>query len=165
MKTLLILRHAKAQPDAPRGDWARELTKRGRRDAATVGDWVRGSAGRPDAVVASDAQRARQTAEIVAEAVGFDAALTLEPEIYGAGVATLLRVVRGLPDEAACVLLVGHNPGLEELTAVLADADVAEVRLPTAALAHLELSVGRWREVGAGRGRLRGISTPREPAG
>lgn len=164
MKTLLILRHAKAQPDAPNGDRARELTARGRRNAAAIGAHLHALIGCPDAIVTSDAVRARQTAELVAEATGFAGSLTLEPDVYGADLATLLQIIRGLPDEAGCVLLVGHNPGLEELTAALADAGVAAVRLPTAGLAHLEFAVGRWDEMRPGSGRWRGLTTPRDLA-
>ena len=162
MKTLLILRHAKAQPDDPNGDWAREQTGRGRRNAAAIGAELLALVGRPDAIVTSDAARARQTAELVAEATGFDTPLTLEPDVYGADLATLIRIVRGLPDEAGCVVLVGHNPGLEELTAALTNSDAAAVHLPTAGLAHLEFAVARWDEVRPGRGRLLGLTTPRD---
>jgi phosphohistidine phosphatase len=161
MKTLLILRHAKAQPDAPLGDHPRELTARGRRDAATIGAHLHALVGTPDAIVTSDARRARQTAELVAEATSYAAPPTLESEVYGADLSTLLRIVRRLPDEAGSVLLVGHNPGFEELTAALAGADATEVRLPTAGLAHLEFAATTWNEVDRGTGRLVGLTTPR----
>ena len=161
MKTLLILRHAKAQPDAPAGDRARELTARGHRDAAAIGAHVSTLAGCPAAIVTSDARRARQTAEHAATAAGFAQPLTLEPDLYGADLATLLRIVRRLPDVAGCVLLVGHNPGLEELTAALTETGAAAVQLPTAGLAHLEFGVARWVEVRPGTGRWRGLATPR----
>ena len=160
MSTLLILRHAKAQPDAPAGDHARALTARGRRDAAAIGAHLHDLIGRPDAIVASDAVRARQTAELVAEATGFTAPLTLEPQLYGAGLDTLFQVMHALPDEAGSVLLVGHNPGLEELVAALADTE-EEVTLPTAGLAQIEFAVVRWSEVQPGTGRLQGLTTPK----
>jgi phosphohistidine phosphatase len=162
MKRLLILRHAKAQPDAPAGDWPRELTARGRRNAAAIGVHVHDRVGAPDAIVTSDAQRARQTAELAADAGGFTAPLTLEPRVYGADLTTLLQLVRRFPETAECVLLVGHNPGLEELTAALAGPSAAAVRLPTAGLAHLEFEAARWSEVGTGTGRLRELTMPRD---
>jgi phosphohistidine phosphatase len=157
-KTLLILRHAKAQPDAPAGDRARELTDRGLRNAAAIGAHLRARLGCPDAIVTSDAQRARHTAELVAAACGFTAPLDLDPQIYGADIPTLLQVVRRLPESTGCVLLVGHNPGLEEVTAALAGPSAA-VRLPTAGLVHLEFDVARWSEVRPGLGRFRGLTT------
>jgi phosphohistidine phosphatase len=161
MKTLLILRHAKAQPDAPDGDWARVLTARGQSDSETIGAHIRDLVGTPDAIVTSDATRARQTAEIAATATGFDGSLTLEPEAYGADVNTLLALIRGLPDEAESVVLVGHNPGLEELATALSSSDVRPMRLPTAGLAHLEFDVPRWEDVRKGTGRWRGLATRR----
>src|SRR5689334_25187603 len=111
MKTMLILRHAKAEQNATRGDRARTLTKRGRRAAAAMGAHVADTLGRPDAIVSSDAARARETADAVAAAVGFGDAITIQPRIYDADVATLVAVVRALPDAADAVVLVGHNPG------------------------------------------------------
>jgi phosphohistidine phosphatase len=161
MKTLLILRHAKAQQDAPKGDRARNLTQRGRRDAATMGAYVADALGRPDAIVASDAARARETAEAVAAATGFESSLTIAPAIYAADLDTLVAVVRDLPDAADSVVLVGHNPGFEELTAALAGVDEDEIRLPTAGLARLAFDVDAWSAVRPGGGRLEGIATPR----
>jgi phosphohistidine phosphatase len=159
MKSLLILRHAKAQPDAPHGDHPRELTKRGRRNATAMGAHIRALAGTPDAIVTSDARRAFQTAELAAAAMEFDHPLTIEPRIYDADLDDLLAVVRNLPDEAATVVLVGHNPGFEELAEELATRDADEVVLPTAGLAHLEFDVGQWHDVQPGTGRLRGVHT------
>jgi phosphohistidine phosphatase len=160
MKRLLILRHAKAQPDAPAGDHPRHLTTRGRRDAAAIGAHINQTIGRPDEIVSSDAVRARQTAELVAEATGYSAPLTLEPGIYGAGVDSLLQAVRTRPDTAETVVLVGHNPGLEELVAALAPTD-DPVELPTAGLAQIEFDLPRWREIRPGSGLRRGLTTPK----
>ena len=161
MKTLLILRHAKTQPDAPAGDHVRELTERGLRNAAAMAAHILTLAGTPDAIVTSDATRARQTAEIVAPAVGFSAPLTVEPRIYGADVDTLLAVVRGISDDASSAIIVGHNPGFEELAEALAGNHDAGVRLPTSGLAVLEFDLERWDDVREGAGQLRGIATPR----
>ena len=161
MKTLLVLRHGKTQPDAPEGDRARVLTGRGHRNSRVMGDYIRELTGTPDTIITSDAARAVQTAEIVALAVGFAGELTIEPRIYAASLPTLLAVVAGIPSGVTTALLVGHNPGFEELTAALAGIDLDEVRLPTAGLAHLELDVEAWDHVSEGAGQLRGIMTPR----
>src|SRR5213596_3467720 len=84
MKTLLVLRHAKAQPDSPLGDWSRDLAERGRRDAPVMGELIRERIGRPDAIVSSDAHRAKQTAELAAEAIGFDAQIVFDHAVYDA---------------------------------------------------------------------------------
>jgi phosphohistidine phosphatase len=161
MKILLILRHAKTQSDAPAGDHARELTERGHRNAAAMGSYIHNLIATPDAIITSDATRARQTAEIVAPAVDFAAPLTVEPRIYAADLETLLSVVRRIPDEVQTAIIVGHNPGFEELAAALASKPDQGVRLPTAGLALLELDVERWDSVRAGTGRLREVATPR----
>lgn len=162
MKTLLILRHGKAQPDAPNGDRARDLLVRGRRDSEAIGAYVGETIGAPDAIFTSDAQRALHTARLVARAVGFDEEqLMIVPQIYGADLRTLLALVRSILDEVDTALLTGHNPGFEELTAALAGIDEDDVRLPTAALAHIEFDVDRWDDAQQGTGRLIAITTPK----
>jgi phosphohistidine phosphatase len=164
MKTLLVLRHAKTQPDAPRGDHARQLTKRGERDALTIAEHIRATTGAPDAIITSDARRALQTAELVAPVIGFAQPLTVEPRIYEADLDRLLEVVRELPDHADRVILVGHNPGFEELTAALVGADEDEIRLPTSGLAHVDIDVPRWAGVHEGIGTLRELTSGRGSA-
>lgn len=159
MATLLLLRHAKAQPDAPAGDHRRVLTKRGVRDARAIGAVLAALPVRPDVILTSDAARARQTAQVAAEALGVD--LREEPRIYGASVQALLRLVRRLPEQARCVVLVGHNPGLEELAALLAGPAADVGHLPTAGLARLEFDVARWRDVAPGGGRVQAVHVGR----
>lgn len=166
MKTLFILRHGKAEPDSPKGDKARVLAPRGRRDSRAMGERLHQLAPAIDLFVSSDAERARQTAEIAAEAAGYDRAVAIEPEIYAAPLDTLLDVVRSLPDEAATVVIVGHNPGFEDLSTALAPHGTEPVRLPTAGVAHLEFpDATRWRDVREGSGRLVDVYTPKEPEG
>jgi phosphohistidine phosphatase len=161
MKTLLIMRHAKTQSEAPAGDLARELTERGHRNARAMGAHIHNLIGTPDTIITSDATRARQTAKIVAPAVAFAAPLTVEPRIYAADLDTLLVVVRRIPDEVQTAIIIGHNPGFEELAAALAGNPEQEVRLPTSGLALLEFDAKRWDAVRAGAGRLREVATPR----
>ena len=161
MKTLLVLRHAKTQSDAPAGDHARELTERGHRDAAAMGTYIYNRTGTPDAIITSDATRARQTAEIVATAVDFAAPLTVEPRIYAAGLDTLLSALRRIPDEVSSAIIIGHNPGFEELAEALAGQHDPGIHLPTSGLALFEFDVEGWDAVRAGTGRLREVATPR----
>jgi phosphohistidine phosphatase len=162
MKTLLILRHAKTQQDAPQGDWERRLTGRGERDSATMGRVIADLPAPPDAVVSSDAARARQTAEIVVETAGLSVQVTLEPRIYAAEWRTLLEVVRDLPARAGCVLIVGHNPGFEELADALAAGGAVIDHLPTAGLVHLDFDAATWREIEPGTGTVQGIYRAKE---
>ena len=161
MKTLVLLRHAKAQRDAPAGDHARALSERGLRNATEIGTYLRTVVGTPETIITSDATRARQTAELVATAVGVSMSLTLEPRLYGADVATLIDVVRAIPDGATTALLVGHNPGFEDLAEALASLPAGAVRLPTAGLAILDFEVPRWTTIQQGSGRVRTVATPR----
>lgn len=158
MKTLLIFRHAKTQPDAPNGDHARQLTKRGLQDAAAMAAYVRSRVGTPNAIITSDARRALQTAQIVADGVVFTASPTIEPRIYGAGLETLIEVIRDLPAESDCVVLVGHNPGLEVLAAALTGQPEL-VRLPTSAVAHVQFETPNWTAITPGSGQLKEVAT------
>jgi phosphohistidine phosphatase len=160
IKRLLILRHAKAQKDAPVGDRLRALTDRGLRDATTIGAHLHTLVEAPDAFVTSDARRALQTAELAAAACGFEHPLTIEPAMYGADAAALADIVRRLPDAAACVVIVGHNPGLHDLVVALC-GDVEIDHLPTAGLAYLEHDATRWRDLAEGTCRFRGLTSPR----
>jgi len=163
-RTLLFLRHGKAQQDAPHGDKARKLIERGRSDSAAMGRLLRTLAKRLDAIISSDAKRALETARIAAASAGFGGEIELEPEIYTAGLSELLDVIHSLPDQARCVLLVGHNPAFEELATHLARErpDDSPVRLPTAGLAQFEIKADRWADVEPESSLLRGVFTPKE---
>src|SRR5947209_706694 len=155
MKTLLVLRHGKAQEDAPRGDKARTLVERGEKEAALMGRLIGRLGLRIDGIVSSDATRARQTAEIAAKAARFEGRIELEPDIYYAGLDSLLKVVSKLPNEWDCVVLVGHNPGFEELSEALAEEGAEPPKLPTAGLARLAFdSAKRWKDMREHSGKL-----------
>ncbi len=163
MKTLLILRHGKAQSDAPHGDKARVLVERGEREAALMGQVIADMEIELDAVVSSDAARAQQTAEIASRAAGFDGPIRFESQIYAAGLDDLLEVVRTLHGEWNCVLLVGHNPGFEDICAALAKEGADPPVLPTAGLARLSFDKARrWKDVREGSGHLVGLYRPKD---
>ena len=113
----------------------------------------------PDMILSSTAARALGTATLVAQASGHHGELRTLPELYLAEVPVYLQVIRALDDRHARVMLVGHNPGLEELLATLTGADA---RMPTAALAHVRFDLERWADVDAGRGALLRIWRPKE---
>lgn len=162
MKTLLILRHAKTQPDAPAGDHARALTERGHRDAATIAAHIRALIGTPDAIATSNATRAQQTASIVADAVGFPSSPAEDSRIYNASLGSLVDVVRDLPDTASSAVIIGHNPGFETLASALSHTPDMPVRLPTAGLAVLDFDAPSWSNVEPGTGQLREVTSPKE---
>lgn len=161
MKTLLLLRHAKsdwAEPDL--SDHDRPLNGRGKRDAPRMGQLLRAEGLTPDWIAASSAKRARKTARLVAEACGYEGEIQVEEVLYLAGPEAYLEVLSAAPESAECALLVGHNPGLEELLEALTGEAEG---LPTAALVRVTLPVARWAEVDENtEGELVRVWRPRE---
>ena len=146
MKTLLILRHAKSSwHDTSLADHERALNARGRRDAPRMGELLREQRLIPDAIISSDAMRARLTAEAAAEAAGYPGTIVLDPQLYHATPTDIVEVLRTVrATEAATVMIVGHNPGLEELVAQLT-GDQRD--FPTAALARILLPIDEWGDL------------------
>jgi len=161
MKELLVLRHAKSSWDFPDlDDHDRPLNPRGERDAPRMGRLIRREEMVPQAIVASDAVRAMETAERVARECGFEGDRVTTRQLYLADPAEYLRLLSELPDTIESVLVVGHNPGLEDLVRQLSGA--REV-MPTAALARIALELESWDDLGAAtKGRLVGLWRPRE---
>ena len=144
MKSLLIIRHAKSSRDEPSlADINRPLNKRGKRDAPHVGFLLREEGLVPDLILCSPALRARKTAEAVAENCGYEGEIEIQDSFYPGYPADFLEVLGRLPDQYQSVMVVGHNPGLEELLTTLTDESVA---LPTAALAQVSLPIHTWRD-------------------
>lgn len=163
MKSLTLLRHAKSDwansecTGAVQRDFDRPLNDRGRRAARTVGGYMRGEGLTFDAVIASPARRVRDTLHEVER--GYERALmpVFDEDVYMASSSTLMDFVRAFDAGAASVLLVGHNPGLEELAlelAAQADSPLrheVEIKYPTATLAEIALDTDRWEDTKTGR--------------
>ena len=159
MKTLLLLRHAKSDWDDVRlRDIERPLAKRGRRDAPRMGKALRKQGQLPDLILCSPATRAKETMELFKEAAMLEAPVEFEQNIYEASAAELLKIVRHLPDERHCVLMVGHNPGFENLLSRLIGV---ERLMPTAALACVTFLISRWEDVEDGEGKLQWFLIPK----
>lgn len=145
VKTLLLMRHAKSswgEPDLP--DHDRPLNERGKRDVPRVAQWLADNQLVPQMILSSTAKRARKTAEKLVEATGWDAPIETRRELYLANPNTLVRALSELGSGADCVLLVGHNPGLEEFLARMTGQDQ---ELPTSAVAQIEFAVDDWSEL------------------
>jgi phosphohistidine phosphatase len=166
MKILTLLRHAKSGWDDPvTCDFDRPLNPRGRRAARTVGREMRRLGLVFDRVAASPARRVIETVEEVEGAFGrLDPAY--DKRIYLAAPETLLELVRETADEVTRLLLVGHNPGLEELALTLASTGAERTELaakyPTATLAEISLPVASWTAVAEGSGTLTRFIRPRD---
>ena len=160
-RRLILLRHAKSDwPDVPDRD--RPLAKRGRRDAPVIGRWLHDHGYLPDTVICSAARRTRQTWDLVAPELGGSPSVTFEPRAYAASAMTLLYLVRELPAASRTALLIGHNPGIEELATSLTeppDGDAPGLRFPTAAVAILEFA-GAWADLAPATARLLAFTTP-----
>jgi phosphohistidine phosphatase len=168
MKRLTLMRHAKSGWDDPASrDFDRPLNPRGRRAARAVGAEMKAQGLAFDLVLASPARRVIETLEEVAGAFG-----ALDPEydrrLYLAPASTLMEIVRGAPDAVERLLLVGHNPGLEEVALRLSRPGTdglrreVEIKYPTGTLAEIELPAKHWAQVGEGTGRIARFVRPRD---
>lgn len=144
-RELLLLRHAKSDWDSgAETDFDRPLAKRGKRDAPRIGVWLYREGLVPGFVVSSPAERARQTVLKVCKGLDLKKRqIHWDKAIYEGGLRELLAVLSRCPRQSEIVLLVGHNPGLEELLLYITggDCDASEdgKLLPTAAIARLEM--------------------------
>ena len=166
MKRLYLLRHAKSSwTDTALADHDRPLADRGRHAADAMRDHLREQGIEPDLVLCSTAVRAGETLARIEPALG-PSEIRIEPALYGASVDALIVRLRRLPTECESVLVVGHNPGLQELALELArprpERQALELKFPTAALATLELRIDNWGELGPGAAELAGLVRPRD---
>ena len=160
MKTLLLLRHAKSSKDDPAlRDFDRPLNDRGKDDSKLIGRFMRERSISPDLVISSPALRARRTAERVLQGAGLTPGLAFDERIYEADVHRLVAVVSQIEPAINVVMLVGHNPGCEDLVDVLTGR---AIRFPTASLAQIDLAVEEWNKVRAGAGKLKWSVTPKD---
>lgn len=166
------MRHAKSSWDDPAlDDFDRPLGPRGRKAARRMGGYIEREGLAPDLVVCSAARRARETWRLAREEIGGEIRSDVTRSLYLASPDRLLRAIRRAPDSAGRLLVIAHNPGIQEL-AVWLDADAndgresgpsAEMRakFPTAALAVLSVDARSWSEAAGGRARLVKFVRPR----
>lgn len=164
-KQLILLRHGKSSwKDPTLADIDRPLAKRGRRDAPRAGEALAAAGLVPDLVLCSPARRARETAEALVLAWHGDThPIVIQDELYHAGPEAILEAIAGQPDAVCRLLVVGHNPELEELVRRLTNQWLP---LPTAAWAAIALDIGTWQQItkAATPGRVIQVWRPREAA-
>jgi phosphohistidine phosphatase len=163
-RELLILRHGKSDWGTGDDDFHRPLTERGKRGAQRMAIWMLEGKVLPDCVVASPAVRALVTAQKACKAMGLRPQdIEKDPRVYAAGLEELLAVLADCPRKAKRVMLVGHNPGLEDLLTYLADQPIPLPEdgklLPTATLARLRMP-DDWKKLEQGCARLKSITRP-----
>lgn len=155
-RTLILLRHAKSDWSGDEVDIDRPLAARGRKQAPDAGRWLAASIGNIDLAVVSPAVRASGTWDLVSAELDVSPPTRLKDRLYAASEAELLGVVRELPEDAHTVVLVGHNPGLEDLVSLLTSERVA---MPTSALAVIALT-GSWSAAGHSAAVLKASGRP-----
>jgi phosphohistidine phosphatase len=166
-RRIIVLRHAKA--DWPSvADHERPLADRGRRDAPAAGRWLAGTGIVPDLVLCSTAARTRETWKLFAHELPTRPRTVYEERLYEAAPGQLIEVLQEVPEDVATVLLVGHNPGVQGLTEVLAGEhegdtlpELRSTGFPTAAVAVLAVE-GPWKALEPGVARLTTFVTPKD---
>jgi phosphohistidine phosphatase len=169
-KKLIILRHAKSGWDDPVArDFDRPLNARGDKAAQMMGVWMARNKVAPDHVIASPAVRVVETIDKLAAGFGTRIEVQWERRIYLASSATLMDVLREVDDQYQTVLIVGHNPGLEDLVLDMVPEGVdperralVEAKFPTAALAELTLSIDSWSAIDRNIARFDRFTRPRD---
>jgi len=161
MPTLMLLRHAKSDwSDPDLADFDRPLNKRGRRAAPLIGRYLRKQDLVPDLVLCSSARRAKQTWELVSAELKAEVPDKFLRSLYLAPPSKFLATLQRQPETVERLMMVGHNPGMENLAAHLAGSGNAKLRacmqekFPTATLAVIGFTAETWAGVAAGGGEL-----------
>lgn len=171
LKTLHLLRHAKAVEDQVDGtDHARPLAKRGIKAMEALAEHLGALKFKVDRVFCSSAQRTRETCDLIAPALG-KATIAYSDRLYLVDKTDLMDFIQTLPDTAASVMIIGHNPTFHTTALALTkgttpghgeDMTVLKGKFPTGALCTLEFDVDHWRQVKAGTGMMTGFVRPKD---
>ena len=143
MKTLIIMRHAKSSMDEKVEDRLRSLSKRGKKNAERMSELLKDEKVTPDLILASNAIRARQTAELVIEAIKFQGDRSYLNRLYMAEVEIYAQEIMHTHDEVNTLMVIGHNPALESLLQMTTNKVES---LPTSAIAQLKLPIDSWKD-------------------
>jgi phosphohistidine phosphatase len=169
MKTLILMRHAKSAWDDPhQKDIDRPLNGRGRKAAPHMGAWLAGEGYKPDLVLCSTAQRARETLDLVRPSLPGSTKVEHLRALYMAGPREMLSEIGKAPATAETVMLVGHNPGMGSLASLLAGSGDTKAlgnlhsKFPTAAIAVLRFNVAGWADLAPESGILLAFQRPRD---
>jgi len=167
MKTLLLLRHAKSDWNHPDlTDHQRPINSRGQKAAAKIGKWMKENHVQPEWIICSSATRARETLAVISEHLHTPESLMhFSDDVYLADVETLLQVLAGCPEDIDHVLLIGHNPGMEELLTYLCGEELPlsdnGKLIPTATLAQITMP-DDWQKLQHCSAKLSQIIRPKE---
>ena len=161
MKTLFLLRHAKSSWDYPKlRDFERPLAPRGDREVPIMGKRFLGRESSVDCIISSPAARARSTAKLMAETIGFPIDEVISnPDLYFCGTSMYLKAATLVDDNFDSVMLVGHNPTITDFANEMANAGIANI--PTCGLVELALPIDRWSEIKRGNSTLMEFDFPK----
>jgi phosphohistidine phosphatase len=170
VKTLFLMRHAKSSWDDPQlADEDRPLTRRGRKAAGRMADYLHGAGFKPSIVLCTSALRTRETLELLRPALPKETMVKVEPRLYAASSKELLTRLRRLSAAATSVLVIGHNPAMQDLVLGLASKNpklkAVRGKFPTAALAVLEAPIDEWRQLVPGEASLVDFVSPKGLSG
>lgn len=158
MKTLLILRHAKAvSKDPSLSDHDRPLDKLGENDALHMGKLIKDKDIIPSLIISSTALRAKTTAELVAKGCKYEGDIVVNHSIYEAKPKDYMNILETLSDRYTRVLLVGHNPTIEEAIEMLTDSSDDKIVMPSCALAHLSIPIEKWSDLNNSKTRRQAV--------
>jgi len=170
MKRLLIFRHAKAGPHDEKHDKERDLIERGRNDSARMGRAIRERAYVPDLVLCSSARRTVETWSHAERALGRKPEVRFLDQLYDAPETSLFKTIRSIKDPAPVLMIIGHNPGLEDLARLLVRRPensaeeqrraAMQKKFPTAAVAVIDFDASAWGDIDAAKGALSDFLTP-----
>jgi phosphohistidine phosphatase len=171
MRRLLLFRHAKAERSEPgMRDQSRVLIDRGRKDAAAIGAYMASHGLVPDRVVVSPAARSQETWQYASNAFDHTLSSNLAEQLYDATAHTILEVIKATPAVAHTLLVIGHNPGLQELAVMLVASGDIETRerlgekFPTSGLAIIDFPIDDWSKLHPQAGRLERFVSPKSIA-
>ena len=161
MKTILLMRHARAEAGVPgQKDFDRTLAARGNEDAARMGRALGKLGAVPDAIVASPAARAKETAQAAARAMKFSGTIHFARALYDASGEAWLAALQAVPAAAGSALVVAHSPGIAEAASLLSGASPGAFDIPTGGLLAFDAAVDRWRDLGSGPATSQGFASP-----
>lgn len=171
MKRLLLLRHAKAE-GAAADDRKRALIDRGRKDSARMGRFLRKEVYVPDLILCSDSTRTRETLNVALPELGTPPPVQFLHELYLAESELIISIIRRAPEKCGVLMVIGHNPGLEQCALALASMplekklrkryDSMDEKFPTGALAVIDFEVAKWGDIGPGTGELYAFVRPKD---
>lgn len=160
MKTLFLLRHAKSSwKDESLSDFERPLNRRGKRASEAVGRYLKTKIVVPELILCSPAVRARETIERLMKTAKWTTEVRYDQRIYGAGGLRLVEVISQIENDRKVAMLVGHNPGMEELLMLLAGISES---IPTGTVAKIALKTTKWANAADKRATLEWLVKPSE---